>query len=333
MAKNRSLQRFDFAHDETDKLIEKIEAKVTKEYVKAAKETTKKLDKYMSRFKEESAKKLAEVKAGTLTREEYNKWLVNHVMIGKRWSDLRHNLAQDYVNADKVAKRIVTGYMPDVYALNCNYATYTIEGAINMSTGFTLYNHDAAERIIRENPKILPGIGPRMKRKIAEGKAVKWQEGRIQSATLQSIIQGESIPNMAKRICNEVGDAGKADSIRYARTAATSAENAGRLDAYKRVKDKGVNIKKMWVATLDSRTRHWHRELDGQVADIDEPFQNEYGEIMYPGDPDADGANIWNCRCAMRVQIEGFETDPEDLDLRNTEKLGDMTYEEWMESL
>lgn len=329
----RKKQRFDFAHEETDRLIEEMEKKVSKEYAKATKETSKKLDEYLAKFKADDAKKLAELNAGTITKDQYMKWRRDQIMAGNRWNDMRNTLAKDFANTDKIAKSVVSGYMPEVYALNCNYATFMIEKDIGMSTSFTLYNREAAERILRENPKILPDMGARMKKKIAEGKAVKWQEGRIQSATLQSILQGDSIPNMAKRICRDVGASDMKASIRYARTAATSAENAGRLDAYRHAEEKGIKLQKMWIATLDNRTRHWHRELDGQVRDIDEPFENEYGEIMAPGDPNADGANVWNCRCAMRVQIAGFETDPEDLGLRNVDHMEDITYEEWKDML
>ena len=325
---------FDFSHTETDKLIDKMEKKVSKEYAKAVKQTTKKLDDYLKGFAAEDASKLAELKAGKITVEQYRKWRTSQIMTEKRWTDMRDSLARDYVNADKIAKSVVNGYMPEVYALNCNYAMYQIEKEIGMRTSFTLYSREAAEKIIRENPKILPAMGKRMKQKIAEGKAVKWQAGRIQSVTLQAILQGESIPNMAKRICTELGEKNRAASVRYARTAATSAENAGRMDAYHRAQDEGIELQKTWIATLDDRTRHWHRELDGQTVGIDEPFNNEYGDIMYPGDPDAeDGANIWNCRCAMITQIAGFERDVEDLDLRYDANLNGMSYEEWKASL
>ena len=324
-------RKFDFAHEETDRMLDEIEKKVSKEYAKAVKQTSKKLNDYLDGFSDDYAKKLAEFKAGTITKDQFTKWRTEQIMSGKHWADMRKTLAQDYVNADKISKSIVNGYMPEVYALNCNYATYQIEKDIKMSTSYTLYNREAAERIIRDNPKILPDMGAQMKRKIAEGRAVKWQEGRIQSATLQSILQGESISNMAKRICNEVGETDRKASVRYARTAATSVENAGRMDAYHRAEDMGIQMQKTWIATLDSRTRHWHRELDGQTKDIDEPFENEYGEIMYPGDPDADDANVWNCRCAMITQIAGFERDMEDMDLRADSNLGDMSYDEWKE--
>ena len=79
------------------------------------------------------------------------------------------------------------------------------------------------------------------------------------------------------------------------------------MDSYHRAQDMGVVIHKVWLATNDQRTREAHAELDGQEREIDEPFENSLGEIMYPGDPDADPANVYNCRCTMKTKILGFE--------------------------
>lgn len=319
----------DFAHEETDKIIQKLEKRVTKEYATAVKETSEKLDKHMKQFEAESAKKLALVKSGEMTSSQYKKWLRDQTMTGKQWTDMRNVLAKDFNNADKIAKSIASGYTSEVYALNHNFSTYLIEKQTGISTSYTLYSRESAERILRKSPKILPDPGKEMRRKLAEGKAIKWQEGRIQSATLQAILQGESIPNMAKRICKTVGASNMSASIRYARTAMTGAENAGRIDAYKRANEMGIETQKTWIATLDSKTRHWHAELDGATVPVDEPFENEVGKIMYPGDPDADGENIWNCRCTMISSIKGGEIDVTDGRLSYSDELGSMTYEEW----
>ena len=108
----------------------------------------------------------------------------------------------------------------------------------------------------------------------------------------------------------------------------TGAENAGRLDSYKRAEDMGIEMEKMWVATLDRRTRHSHRVLDGEVQPTKEEFSNG---CMYPGDPEGAPEEIYNCRCTMISQLKGFEKDISDLDLRHDSHLGDLTYDEWKE--
>lgn len=48
-------------------------------------------------------------------------------------------------------------------------------------------------------------------------------------------------------------------------------------------------LKRKWIATYDMRTRHAHALLDGQLAEVDEPFESELGPIMFPGDHAAGG--------------------------------------------
>ena len=91
----------------------------------------------------------------------------------------------------------------------------------------------------------------------------------------------------------------------------------------------GIKCKKKWLAVLDGRTRHEHRLLDGQSAELDQPFQSELGPIMFPGDPSAHPGNIYNCRCRTTCAIDGFEIDFTDLTLRNTDHLDYDSYEDW----
>lgn len=249
--------------------------------------------------------------------------------VGKRWEEMRDIIAKDLSNSTKLAKSIANGYMPDVYAINANYATFDIEKRAKVDTSFTLYNRQSVERLIRDEPEVMPPPGKRMLEKIRTGKAVKWEKGQIQSVVTQAILQGESVSNMATRISDTLYAKDRKAAIRYARTATTEAENAGRMDSYARAQNMGIKIKKTWIATLDNRTRDWHRDLDGQTIPVDDYFENDYGKIHHPGDPSADPANVWNCRCTMITQIDGFERNPEDLGLRRNNKLEDMSYDEW----
>lgn len=273
--------------------------------------------------------KLRQLNEQKITFEDYKKWRLGQIATGDRWETMRRNIADDLANRTQLAKSMTKGYMPEVYALNMNYATYDIEKDFRVDTSFSLYNAEAVERVISKNPELLPPPGKQMKRKIAMGEAVKWEEGQIQSVVTQALLQGESVSHMADRIAKTLCVKDRKAAIRYARTAITEAENAGRMDSYRRASERGLKIEKMWGAVLDSRTRPAHRHLDGVTIPWDEPFVNEFGSIMYPGDPDASSANVWNCRCGMIRIREGHEKDASDLSLRNTSKLGGMSYEEW----
>ena len=312
-----------------------------------------KLNDYLARFRKKNALKLKALAKGAITQAEYDKWLKGQVLIGERWQEMVDTIAEDLTNTMQIARSIAFEYMPEVYAINHNYGTYQVEHGGLVDTSYLLYDRQTVEKIVLdEKGNFIPKPGKRVSRHIAEGKTLAWEKRNIQSTMLQAILQGESISKIATRIMSEgdsiiaedikgyekmtaeqvartLAERNRGVAIRNARTLATGVQNAGRIDSYDRALSMGIKVKKSWLATLDRRTRHWHRELDGVTIDNDKPFENEFGKIMYPGDPEADGANIYNCRCTLVASIEGFERDFSDLLKRNVKHLGDMSYEEW----
>lgn len=134
----------------------------------------------------------------------------------------------------------------------------------------------------------------------------RWNAKKINAEMLQAIEKGESISEIGKRLIR-ITDMNKNSAIRNARTMTTSFENIGRLDGMEKMKENGTKLRKRWLATHDERTRNAHAELNGETAEIDKPFYNSEGEIMYPGDPNASPANVYNCRCTLTYEIDGFE--------------------------
>lgn len=134
----------------------------------------------------------------------------------------------------------------------------------------------------------------------------RWNAKKINAEMLQAIENGESIKEMSERL-QRVTNMNKASAMRNARTMTTSFENLGRLDGMRALQKEGGIIKKRWLATHDSRTRDAHAQLDGVEIDIDEQFINDDGPIMYPGDPSASAANVYNCRCALEYEEYGFK--------------------------
>ena len=323
------MSNFDPAHIQTDRKITEIERRITVEYKQAEREITKKLNDHLAKYQTKDKIWQQWVHDKKRTQEEYEKWRVGQLAVGDRWEEMRKTIAQDLMNTDKIAKSIAYGYMPEVYALNHDYGTYQIEHGSGIDTSYTLYSREAAERIFRDNPQMLPAPGKKVSDDIARGLAERWNNNHIQSVMMQAILQGNSIPDIATRLANTVGDTNRKAAIRNARTMATAAQNAGRIDSYKRANAMGIKTRKQWMATLDSRTRHEHRILDGQREEVDEPFVNRYGRIRYPGDPAAAPANVYNCRCTLIAALAGHEIDASDMSLRRNDKLKGMSYEDW----
>lgn len=320
----------DAGHEATEAILKSIEYRISREYAQASVEVQAKLDDYLRRFLVKDKLKQKALAAGLITQEEYRKWLEAQIMVGRRWAEMQGILVEDYARYAQKAHSAAFSSMPEVFAVNINYGTYQIEHDGLVDTSFTLYDRNAVEQLlIDDNGDFIPAPGRRLAADIDAGLVKQWNVKNVQSSMLQGILQGESIPNMATRLAFTVGEQNRKVAIRNARTMTTGIQNAGRLAAYDRAKRMGVKLKKEWIAILDGRTRHAHRELDGVAVENDEHFVNSIGRIMYPGDPRADAANIYNCRCTTIASIKGFEDDASNLLERNVDKLGGMTYEEW----
>ena len=311
----------DIAHEQTDKLIDELDKKLNTVYSQASKEMQEKLDKYIQGFETKDKAKLAEFKSGKITKQEYNKWKLGQVKIGEKWTEMRDTLASDMTSTNQIAASLINGHKPTVYALNHSYSTFQLEKDSLVDTSYTLYSHEAVENLIKNEPNLLP------KNKINVPKDKAWNRKKIDNAVTQGILQGESLKDVSGRL-KDVTDMNQNAAVRNARTAMTGAQNAGRIDAYKRAKDMGMSVKKVWLATLDGRTRHSHRTLDGETIDIDEKFSNG---LRFPGDADGVGSEVYNCRCTLLGQPKGIDYKVSDL-TRRDDKLDGMSYKDWKNS-
>lgn len=324
----------DAGHKATDRIIAEMERKLSAEYQQAEKEVKEKLDDYFRRYQIKDQKWQEWVADGKKTKAQYQAWRTQQMAQGERWTALKNQIAADYQNVNQIARSTIDKTMPTVYAVNHNYGVYQIEHGGKINTSLTLYDHEAVERLMRDDPEVLPAPGKAVSQAIARGEAERWSRQKLQSVMTQGILQGESIEHLATRLADTVGESNRKAAIRNARTMATNAQNAGRYDAYKRATDIGVNLTIEWAALLDNRTRHDHRLMNGQRRDVGEPFNTPDGyEIMWPAELGKDESDlpqreIWNCRCTLLSWVKGFEGDT----VKYSEKMGDMTYEEWLKA-
>lgn len=315
----------DKGHELTDEMIEELEKRLEKEYLRAYKEVARKTKAYFDKFAIDDAAMKARVDAGEVTREYWLQWRYNHMMTGKRWIEMRDTLAEDLMKIDSKARSIINEHTPEAYALNHNYATFQVEKDSMLNTSYTLYNREAVENILKDDPKLLPY--PRTESKTAqelrERADLIWNRQKLNSEITQGILQGEPIRDIAKRLQKVVGMDGRA-ALRNARTMMTAAENKGREDAYDALEKKGVELDRHWVATLDDKTRHSHRLLHGEIKDKKTGLYSN--GLRYPSDPDGDPAEVYNCRCSEIATVKGFPIDIP----KYSPKMGDMTFEEWL---
>lgn len=102
------------------------------------------------------------------------------------------------------------------------------------------------------------------------------------------------------------------NAIRIARTEGHRVQTSARVDAMSEAKKKGADVVKQWDSTLDGRTRTTHRQLDGQIRELDEPFEVEGMKVDAPG-MFGNPAEDCNCRCAV-LQRARWALDETELD-------------------
>ena len=288
----------DKSHKLTDEKLKEIEKKLSKIYSSAQKDIQQKADEYFKKFEADDMKKRKLLEKGEITDEQYRTWRSAKIAYGKRFTALKKDIANQLLNVNQTAVAYVNGTLPEIYSLNYNALKDQVDGIGGYS--FTLVDPDTVKNLSLSDSSILPY------KKIDPLKDIPWNMKNINAEVLQGIIQGESIPKISSRIMN-VQKMNERAAVRTARTIVTGAENKGRMDSYHRAEEDGIILEKEWLSAVDSRTRDWHAELNGKTAPIDEPFENAIGKIMFPGDPSADGANVWNCRCTLVARVKGFK--------------------------
>lgn len=314
----------------TDEKIAELEKRIASLYADAYDEIRGKYMAFCRRFERDDKKFSQQMQDGKITAATYRDWLRGQVFQRKRWQAQLDDLAKTLTRVNQIAMDIVSEAIPGVMAMNANWAEFQIEKAGNIDMGFGLYDEDAVKSLLRDEPDLLPP--PRMK--IPEDEA--WNMKAITRQINLGILMGESLDDIAKRL-QRVADMSANQAKTHARTAMTGAQNTGRIEAYHRAEDMGIKLEKEWLATLDNRTRHAHAALDGQHVPVDEPFDSELGPIMFPGDPAARPANVYNCRCTLISRLLDYPDEnarrrpnlQEYGDALPQKPIKDMTYAEW----
>lgn len=312
----------------TDKATEEVEKRLKKVYKQAVKELTAKMTDFIDEYGDKLAEKQQQLTEGKITQAELQAWIDAQGQIIDGWKQQIDQASGVLLDANTQAMQIINGQKMGVFAENANWQAYQLTQDTKMSLSFAIYDADAVGRLIKAQPELLP-------RKVVNGKKdTAWNKKKIANAMTQAIIQGESIPEIAKRIAADTGSDNMTAMVRYARTAMTGAQNAGRMETLHRAKGMGIQCKKCWLATLDNRTRDSHQKMDGIMVEVDQPFVTPLGSKMqYPGDT-AGGkpGDIWNCRCTMVYEYEGYPADPE-FDQRRDQETGleiqNMNYTTW----
>lgn len=200
--------------------------------------------------------------------------------------------------SDYLEKSYVNGYVGMYYDLH-------------ISSGIPLVipiNQQQVVKALKTDSKLSQGLYERL------GEDVNYLKRSIRAELSRGISNGSTWNEMAVHIARGMNSPfNKAinNAIRIARTEGHRIQNEAALDGQNHAKKKGADIVKQWDATLDSRTRPEHREADGQIRELDEPFDIGGEKMQAPG-VGGSARNVCNCRCCL-LQRAKWSLDEEEL--------------------
>lgn len=294
----------DLMNKQTTKQLSDLEFMIEKIYKEAGGQVIKDLEKVMAKLDTD------------LTPQQQ----LNYLQQKKRLESLLNRLVDDINNANIQAIQMLNDELIDTYINNQKYGAYLVEHNSGFKVDWALYNKRTIKQIMLGKDNLFYQMAlDNLKDKDLIYRA-------LQRELVQSILLGESIPKIAKRV-QKVTGRNMNDSIRIARTETTRAENSGRFDSYKQAEKQGLKLKKKWLSTIDGRTRERHVAINNQERNLDETFSNG---LMFPGD-NGPASEVVNCRCTSVVEFEGLEKGAKELEL--DDKLKKMSYDQWNKDL
>lgn len=192
----------------------------------------------------------------------------------------------------------ILSYMEDSYGTGFTSSLYRLQ-----KQGVPLIfpmNRNEILRAVQTNSKI-------SKKKY--GKNFTKMKNTIRNEVTRGISSSMSFGDIARNIDNRM-KVGLNSSYRVARTEGHRINQEASFDAMHKAKEAGADVVKKWDSTLDSRTRPHHSQLEGQVKELDEPFEVAGLQAMYPSGFGKAEEDI-NCRCVV-LEVGRWELDEED---------------------
>lgn len=262
---------------------EKVLKRLKKSYQDAEKEIDNKIAQLLGRTDSENLQSI-------IYQVEYQKALKSQI-----------NSVLDSLNSNQFDD--ISKYLTECYESGFAGVLYDLHGQ-GIPMVFPM-DQEQIVRSLKNNMKLSKGLwGSLYDRNSA-------LQNRVRAAMSQGIAQGQSYEQIAKKVSDQMG-IGYNKVAKIVRTESHRINNEAAMDAQYKAQKNGAEIVKQWDAALDKRTRPHHAQLDGQIRELDEPFEIAGRSAMYPGGFGVASEDI-NCRCAV-LQRATWALDEEELE-------------------
>jgi len=225
-----------------------------------------------------------------------------------RLKALQDRIKEQITDLGKEVKKMVTGSVKDNFSEAYYHAGYAMETPVNINLGFSGLNPDTVRAAV---------INPY--------DAIKWPERlagnlgtlnrHIKESVTRGLIQGDGYAKTARAVRDSI-ERSAYESKRIIWTESHRAKSMGRNLAFEKSQEAGeilgIEVKKIWDATLDSRTRPEHGRLDGKAAkEVDEEFIWKFSDGVTTRGPSLSGVakHDIQCRCNTFTQVGDIKPD------------------------
>ena len=286
----------DKAHYQTDLKLEEMEKRLSAIYSRVEKTVQKKMADYAKSIDEKSAELLQSHKDAE-TEDEKQKAkkayirFYRKVVKSKEFVSMSANVADDLYKANVQASEYINSQTPSIYALNYNYINAEMAKDIE---GFT------PQEITEDEAEKYSGY---TQQTVDRKKDTAWNKDNLKKSVLSGSLLLLGASAIMRRSANSAVEKNRNSAYRQNIDMGGDAETKARLDGMYWAEYLGNRMHKVWIATLDNRTRHSHAMLDGVDIPLNEIFDNGCAR---PKDPNGTPEEICNCRCSLKyIRVGG----------------------------
>ena len=256
-----------------DKLTPQLEKQIAKEYAGALKEIRAVMAEFYAKY--------------PMTYQEMSKY--------KRMEKLQGELKVIVNNLNRRLERDVGNGLEDIYTHSHNILGYALEN--NYSFDYAMPPQRAIVEAINN-----PIMGQTVTNALRDNR--DYMARQINQTITRGLIRGDSYRDMARELRGTMESNLNRNALRIVRTEAHKVQSIAQQDSYDYAESLGIKGKKVWVASLDSRTRDDHAMMDGVEADED-------GIFTFPDGVTTEGPSLSgephqdiNCRCTTIFIID-----------------------------
>lgn len=281
----------------------KAQKQVIQAQLNREKQTIKELKQVYQQALKDCEKKISELSARTDMEN------LQSIIYQKQYQEaLKAQLEGVLSNLQSNSYATVSDYLTKCYRDGYTGVMYDLQ-----KTGIPIVmpiDQAAVVRAIQTDSKLSKSLYDKM------GEDVTYLKKAVRAEVSRGIANGSTWNEVAGKLSRHMASTPfqKAynNSIRIARTEGHRIQVQSALDAQHVAKSKGADIVKQWDATLDGATREHHQMLDGQIREVDEPFEVGGRKVEAPG-MFGDPAEDCNCRCCL-LQRARWALDDEELE-------------------